>query len=333
VMARVKDYRAKVSEIAVAAPSGTSDTDAIVVVPTNPRSHNRIDLSPWLGHGFDAWVSGAAAVLRARLASGNYSVATIVSFASNGIKVFFPYLVEDQVGVIAARPSELTRADVERYIRWLKGRYPNGATAKNYYSAFKSVIVGFIDYGYIDNSAEVLLPANPFPMNGSTTRGELSLSPTEMQRLATALKSDLVAIHHKRFGGLESEATVVLLLLIGMRSGINATPLLEMRRDCLSPHPFHAQSHVGQNIQAPGQRCAIDHIAPDRYPRSGIPNSHGWCCRTQTGFGNDARAGRRSLRIDQRSALALPFGTTRARQWTDAMPDDGDHGRDHPRDR
>ena len=237
-MARVKDYRAKVSGIAVAAPSGTSDTDAIVVVPTNPRSHNRIDLSPWLGHGFDAWVSGAAAVLRARLASGNYSVATIVSFASNGIKVFFPYLVEDQVGVIAARPSELTRADVERYIRWLKGRYPNGATAKNYYSAFKSVIVGLIDYGYIDNSAEVLLPANPFPMNGSTTRGELPLSPTEMQRLATALKSDLVAIHHKRFGGLESEATVVLLLLIGMRSGINATPLLEMRRDCLSPHPF-----------------------------------------------------------------------------------------------
>lgn len=100
------------------------------------------------------------------------------------------------------------------------------------------MIVGLIDYGYIDNSAEVLLPANPFPMNGATTRGELPLSPTEMQRLATALKSDLVAIHHKRFGGLESEATVVLLLLIGMRSGINATPLLEMRRDCLSPHPF-----------------------------------------------------------------------------------------------
>lgn len=237
-MARVKEYRAKVSGIAAPAPSGTNDTDAIVALPTNPRSHNRIELSPWLGHGFDAWVWAAAAVLRARLDSGNYSVATIVSFASNGIKVFLPYLVEDQVGVMPARPSELTRADVERYIRWLKGKYPNGSTAKNYYSAFKSVIVGLIDYGFIENSAEVLLPANPFPMNGAATRGELPLSPTEMQRLATALKSDLVAIHHKRFGGLESEATVVLLLLIGMRSGINATPLLEMRRDCLSPHPF-----------------------------------------------------------------------------------------------
>ena len=137
-----------------------------------------------------------------------------------------------------SRPADLTRADVERYIRWLKGKYPNGSTAKNYYSAFKSVIVGLIDYGFIENSPEIMLPANPFPMNGSATRGELPLSPTEMQRLATALKSDLVAIHHQRFCGLESEATVVLLLLIGMRSGINATPLLEMKRDCLSPHPF-----------------------------------------------------------------------------------------------
>ena len=237
-MARVKDYRAKMPGIAVPVPSGANDTDAIVMLPANPRSHNRIDLSPWLGHGFDAWIWAAATVVKARLDSSNYSVATIVSFASNGIKVFFPYLVEDQVGVIAARPSELTRADVERYIRWLKAKYPNGSTAKNYYSAFKSVIVGLIDYGFIENSAEALLPANPFPMNGTATRGELPLSQTEMQRLATALKSDLVAIHHKRFSGLESEATVVLLLLIGMRSGINATPLLEMKRDCLSPHPF-----------------------------------------------------------------------------------------------
>lgn len=237
-MARVKDYRAKVPGIAVPVPSGMNEIDAIVIVPTNPRSHNRIDLSPWLGHGFDAWIWAAATVLKARLDSGNYSVATIVSFASNGIKVFFPYLVEYPVGVMPSRPAELTRADVERYIRWLKGKYPNRSTAKNYYSAFKSVIVGLIDYGFIENSPETMLPANPFPMNGSATRGELPLSLTEMQRLATALKSDLVAIHHKRFCGLESEATVVLLLLIGMRSGINATPLLEMKRDCLSPHPF-----------------------------------------------------------------------------------------------
>jgi len=60
----------------------------------------------------------------------------------------------------------------------------------------------------------------------------------EMQRLATALKTDLAAIHHGRFSGLEVKAVVVLMLIIDMRTGINITPLLEMGRDCLHPHPF-----------------------------------------------------------------------------------------------
>lgn len=237
-MARVKDYRTKASGIATTVAPGASENDAMLVLPHNPRNHNLIDLRPWLERGFDHWVWAMAIVLKARLDSGHYSVATIVSFASNGIKVFLPYLTENQIGAMPTRPSEIELADVKRYIGWLRLKYPNGSTAKNYYSAFKSVMVGLIDYGFIDTSPEDLLPANPFPMNGSATRGEPPLSQTEMQRLATALKADLIAIHHKRFPGLESEAIVVLLLLIGMRSGINATPLLEMKRGCLEPHPF-----------------------------------------------------------------------------------------------
>lgn len=169
----------------------------------------------------------------------DYSAATIVSFASNGLKVFLPYLTDIRAGgTPPLRPSDMGATDVARYIAWLRLKYPNGSTAKNYYSAFKSVVVGLMDYGFIDQLHEELLPANPFPMNGSVTRGEKPLSQTEMQRLATALKADLIAIHHGRFAGLESEATVALMLIIGMRSGINTTPLLEMKRDCLGSHPF-----------------------------------------------------------------------------------------------
>ena len=236
-MARTKDYKAKVTGIATDLTADLGATDAMVALPPNPRNQNLIDLRPWLGRGFDDWVWAATTVLKARLHSGHYSVATIVSFASNGIKVFLPYLIGTRVGSVPSRPSDLGPADVTRYIAWLKLKYPNGSTAKNYYSAFKSVVVGLMDYGFIDHH-EALLPANPFPMNGAVTRGDAPLSPTEMQRLATALKADLIAIHHGRFGGLESEAIVVLMLIIGMRSGINTTPLLEMKRDCLGPHPF-----------------------------------------------------------------------------------------------
>ena len=237
-MARAKDYKAKLSGIATDLGADLGATDAMVALPPNPRNHNLIDLRPWLGRGFDDWVWAATTVLRARLHSGHYSVATIVSFASNGIKVFLPYLMENHMGTVPLRPSDMEPADVARYIAWLRLKYPNGSTAKNYYTAFKSVVVGLMDYGFIDHPPEALLPANPFPMNATVTRGETSLSQAEMQKLATALKTDLVAIHHGRFTGLESEAIVALMLIVGMRSGINTTPILEMKRDCLGPHPF-----------------------------------------------------------------------------------------------
>lgn len=237
-MARAKDYKAKTPAITIDLAADSDASGAIVALPPNPRNHNIIDLRPWLGHGFDDWVWAAATVLKARLHSGNYSVASIVSFAANGMKVFLPYLTGNQGGIVPSRPSDMTATDVVRYIAWLRLKYPNGSTAKNYYSAFKSVLVGLMDYGFIDQSHDVLLPANPFPMNGATTRGETPLSQSEMERLAAALKLDLIAIHHGGFSGLDSEALVVLMLIVGMRSGINITPLLEMKRDCLGPHPF-----------------------------------------------------------------------------------------------
>lgn len=169
-MSRVKDYKAKVSGIAADPTPESGAKDPFVALPPNPRNHNLIDLRPWLGRGFDDWVWAATTVLKARLHSGHYAVATIVSFASNGIKVFLPYLTENQVGITPQRPSDMGPEDVARYIAWLRLKYPNGSTAKNYYSAFKSVVVGLMDYGFIDNRHETLLPANPFPMNGAGMR-------------------------------------------------------------------------------------------------------------------------------------------------------------------
>lgn len=87
-MARTKDYKANAPRISTNFGADLGATDAMVALPPNPRNQNMIDLRPWLGRGFDDWVWAATTVLKARLQSGHYSVATIVSFASNGIKVF-----------------------------------------------------------------------------------------------------------------------------------------------------------------------------------------------------------------------------------------------------
>ena len=141
-MARAKDYKANAPGIATGLGADLGATDAMVALPPNPRNQNMIDLRPWLRRGFDDWVWAATTVLKARLQSGHYSVATIVSFASNGIKVFLPYLTENQEGGMPLRPSDMGPTDVARYIAWLRFKFPNGSTAKNYYSAFKSVVVG-----------------------------------------------------------------------------------------------------------------------------------------------------------------------------------------------
>lgn len=237
-MPRTKDYVVKAVPVSTDRGSDLTASEALVPLPPNPRGHNAIDLRPWLGRGLDEWVWAAIAVLKARLQSGHYSAATVASFASNGLKVFLPYLTQNQTGTIPVRPSDLSLGDVSRYIAWLRLKYPNGSTAKNYYSAFKSLVVALADYGLIQLSPEALLPVNPFPKNGAATRDERALSQAEMRKLAMALKSDLVDIHYGRFVGLDSEAIVVLALVVAMRSGINLTPLLEMKRDCLSPHPF-----------------------------------------------------------------------------------------------
>jgi hypothetical protein len=190
-MARVKDYKAKASGIATEITADLGGNDAMVALPPNPRNQNLIDLRPWLGRGFDEWVWAAITVLKARLHSGNYSVATIASFASNGIKVFMPYLMENNKGTMPLRPSDMGPADVARYIAWLRLKYPNGSTAKNYYSAFKSVVVGLMDYGFIDQQHETLLPANPFPKNGTVTRGETSLSQAEIHGCSCSTSTNL----------------------------------------------------------------------------------------------------------------------------------------------
>ncbi|NDY74785.1 hypothetical protein G3N28_22800, partial [Desulfobacter hydrogenophilus] len=53
-----------------------------------------------------------------------------------------------------------------------------------------------------------------------------------------ALRDDIIAIHKQQFDGLASAALVVYLLALAVRTGANTTPLLEMKRDCLKPHPF-----------------------------------------------------------------------------------------------
>lgn len=235
-MARQKNYKAALQSVTKGFEAAADDIR--IDLPRNPRNVTQLDHSQYLGLGFDTWAIQSIHVIRALLQGGNFSVATLIGYSTNGLRYFIDFLSGGSLESLPATPNSLTKRHLERYISWLKLKYPNGSTAKNYYSSFKSLVVFLAEYGFIESTTDDILPSNPFPNNAQTTKDADPLTLGEMQRLIGALKSDLIAIHKGTFLGSGAETMAVLLLITAARSGINTTPLLEMKRDALQPHPF-----------------------------------------------------------------------------------------------
>lgn len=235
-MARQKIYKAALESVT---KGFEAVEDSIIIdLPRNPRNYRRIDHSQYLGLGLDTWAIQSTYVIRALLQGGNFSVTTLIGYSVIGLRFFLNFLTGEALQSPPATPNTLTIRHVERYISWLKIKHPNGSTAKNYYTSFKSLVIVLADYGFIETDPKELLPPNPFPNNAQSTNDADPFSMGEMQRLLGALKIDLIAIHKGTFTGNGAEAMSVMLLITAARSGINTTPLLEMPRDALQPHPF-----------------------------------------------------------------------------------------------
>ena len=263
-MPRAKNYQSGNAPIQV--NLAAEPFDPVIQLPKNSKNHTKIDLRSYVGHGFDAWVKAFVIVLRSFMESGNYAPSSIVSLGSNGVKSFMPFLIDGDLHFPPKTPDALSVIDLKTYVRQLKLRYPTGSTSKNCYAALKTLLTGMVDYGLIHIPLKDLLPIVPFPKNEMLLAGEKPFTPTEMERLATVAKRDLIAIHHGEFDGADSEAMSVLLLIVAMRTGINATSLIEMERDCLKPHPFmpslmllHSVKRRGRGAQSQSIRQTALH--------------------------------------------------------------------------
>jgi hypothetical protein len=242
-MPRQKNYLA---ELATALPSGSAitippETGVINLAETTDRRRNgsntrRIDLSRWLGGSVDVWVHAFTETLRYLLKRGDRQTATIVSYAYSGVPKFLEFLASNCLIDAPATPAELCPKHLQRFVAWIKLQYPERSTAKSVYSGLRAVLLTMIGQGMISADHTHLFPARPFPHSTKEKKGKGPLSITEKQKLAVALRHDLIALHHGRFEAPSSEALTVYLLAVAMRTGANTTPLLEMTIDSLKPH-------------------------------------------------------------------------------------------------
>lgn len=135
-------------------------------------------------------------------------------------------------------PLNLRPEHVKSFINWLRRKYPFRTSAHTTYAQVKPMLVSICERGMGPSQIEGLFPVKALVNRAGQRQSPIALSHAEILRLADALKRDLIAIHRDEFSGPDSEALVVSFLVIALRTGINTTPLLEAKRDCLSPNPF-----------------------------------------------------------------------------------------------
>jgi len=215
--------------------AGALDAHPLIIeLPDNPSTKRTIDLSAWLGRGIDPGVHACASQLRAFVVGKSVQPSTADSYWTRGLIHFFRFLTTCYG---PAAPGLLKPNHILAFIAWLAEQGWSTGTRKVRYNKTKSVLPSLLASGLIPRHDD-LFPANPHPGSNSSAKGQLPLSMGERDRLGKALRDDLIAIHHGKFAGTQSEALVVYLLALDLRCGANPTPLLEAGRDCLMDHPF-----------------------------------------------------------------------------------------------
>lgn len=212
----------------------------------------KYDLSRWRKHSSTCKPADRDALILAMCAALNRmtrfaSPKTIIVTIHGSLPPWFEYLDSRMDAVTGL--SSITREVLEGFAAWLlyrpsertsSGRYAY-TTARAIYAQTKSVWLECIASGALSPDC---LPDNPFPNSNRAHKSPQPYSRNEMRRLLGALGSDLRHIRNGDFDGEQSDLLMVYLLLVATRTGRNPTPLFEMHRDALQPHPIKPETHA-----------------------------------------------------------------------------------------
>ncbi|HBP5921704.1 TPA: hypothetical protein L5967_34190 [Pseudomonas aeruginosa] len=202
----------------------------------------RFDFSRWYGVGIDPITYACHQQIERFLAGQDRAVTaiTVASYCVNGLRHFLDCCVLRATSV----GRDLTLADVNRdlidsYLGHLAGLGVATIAQKTFYTQTKPVLLALGRRGLISLVASgdaATFPRSPFPNSNRKVKGEIALSRHERQAFTLALRQAIKPIWDDDVP-MSSELLVFALLVVALHTGRNTTPLLEMGRDCLHPHP------------------------------------------------------------------------------------------------
>jgi hypothetical protein len=226
---------------------GSPDVDMVELLGPDTEfstSLRTIVLHPHLGRGIDEWVWATSESIKTLLLAGRSTASG--QFWRCGMLKFYDFLVQgavkttDGIQLMPSRPatpSDLSPLHVAQFGAYVmkQGEEKGSArgSVRGHYQSTKSILQQMFSLGYIPGEAHRFFKRGMFKHDGES--GITSLSDAEQERLATAIKEDLSAIHHGRLQVTMRELQALRLLVVAHRMGHNTTPLLSLARDAMKP--------------------------------------------------------------------------------------------------
>ena len=166
------------------------------------------------------------------------------SYCHDGLPKWFEFLdFRNAAGQPIYELTDIDKEVISSFIHWLKhirvsdteSGHLSYVSAKQAYKLLKSVFQHLVRRKSLPMG---LFPKNPFPHSNRASIGFKAYSKEVMTMLMGALFRDIKAIRKGLLPLAQSDVLGIYLLAIAARTGRNTTPLLELTRDALLPHPI-----------------------------------------------------------------------------------------------
>lgn len=223
-------------------PEAIPPTNTMVKFERNATRSRSFDFARWYGAGIDPITYACQRQIERFLAGqdGAVTASTVAGYCNNGLRNFLDYCVLR--GTAFDRDLALTDVNrdlIDSYLGQLAGLGVTTISQKTVYTQTKSVLLALGRRGLIPLVASgdaATFPGNPFPNSNRKAKGETALSKRERQAFTVALRQEIKPIWGDDVP-VTGELLGLALLVVALHTGRNTTPLLEMGRECLRPHP------------------------------------------------------------------------------------------------
>ncbi|MGE8177597.1 hypothetical protein [Pseudomonas fluorescens] len=223
-------------------PEAIPPKTTLVAFGRNSSTSRSFDFARWYGAGIDAITYACHRQIERFLAGqeGTLSVATVAAYCNGGLTQFLSFCVLQAMAFERELTlNDLSRSLIDSYLGHLSEQNLASNGQKSYYSQTKPVLLALGQRGIMPlvvSGDNATFPRNPFPNSNRKVKSETALSKRERQEFAAALRQAIKPIWIDG-SPIAGYLLAYALLVVALHTGRNTTPLLEMGRNCLRPHP------------------------------------------------------------------------------------------------